>query len=247
MTPRHLIVWDLETIPDLAAAARIHSTEEANEEQAREVLGDKFPKLPLHKIVCIGALIAEWQDHSWQVRSLGAPHMGERSESELIASFVEKIAELRPQLVTYNGNSFDLPVLRYRAMVNRVSAPGLHARDYFRRYTDDAIDLCDVLSSFDARSKVSLNDLCRVLALPGKPDGMDGSQVERYVNEGRIVEVSAYCETDVVNTYRAFLIHELFAGRLTHETHDTSEDDLRHYLSTRMSAKAHCSSLIKSR
>ena len=163
MTPRHLIVWDLETIPDLAAAARIHGAEEANEGQAREVLGDKFPKLPLHKIICIGALIAEWQVHSWQVRSLGAPHIGERSESELIASFVEKIAELRPQLVTYNGNSFDLPVLRYRAMVNRVSAPGLHARDYFRRYTDDAIDLCDVLSSFDARSKVSLNDLCRVV------------------------------------------------------------------------------------
>ena len=247
MTPRHLIVWDLETIPDLAAAARIHSTKEANEEQAREVLGDKFPKLPLHKIICIGALIAEWQVHSWQVPSLGAPHIGERSEIELIASFVEKIAELRPQLVTYNGNSFDLPVLRYRAMVNRVSAPGLHARGYFRRYTDDAIDLCDVLSSFDARSKVSLNDLCRILALPGKPDGMDGSQVERYVNEGRIAEVSAYCETDVVNTYRAFLIHELFAGRLTHETHDTSEDDLRHYLSTRMSAKAHYSSLIESR
>ena len=83
MTPRHLIVWDLETIPDLAAAARIHSTEEANEEQAREVLGDKFPKLPLHKIVCIGALIAEWQDHSWQVRSLGAPHIGERSEDRI--------------------------------------------------------------------------------------------------------------------------------------------------------------------
>ena len=123
----------------------------------------------------------------------------------------------------------------------------MHARDYFRRYTDDAIDLCDVLSSFDARSKVSLNDLCRVLALPGKPDGMDGSQVERYVNEGRIAEVSAYCETDVVNTYRAFLIHELFAGRLTHETHDTSEDDLRHYLSTKMSAKAHYSSLIELR
>ena len=44
-------------------------------------------------------------------------------------------------------------------------------------------------------SKISLNDLCRVLALPGKPDGMDGSQVERYVNEGRIDEVSAYSQS----------------------------------------------------
>jgi 3'-5' exonuclease len=218
-----------------------------NEEQAREAIDDKFPKLPLHKIACIGALIAEWEDRSWHVRSLGAPHVGERSEGELIVSFVDKISELRPQLVTYNGNSFDLPVLRYRAMVNRVSAPGLQARDYFRRYTDDALDLCDVLSSFEARAKITLNDLCRVLGLPGKPDGIDGSQVERYVNEGRIAEVSAYCETDVVNTYRVFLIHELFVGRLTQETYAASEDDLHHYLSTRMAAKDHYSALIEPR
>jgi predicted PolB exonuclease-like 3'-5' exonuclease len=78
-------------------------------------------------------------------------------------------------LVTFNGSSFDLPVLRYRAMINRVSAPGLAARNYFNRYTDDALDLCDALSSFAPRAKVSLHELCRVLGLPGKPDGIDGS------------------------------------------------------------------------
>jgi 3'-5' exonuclease len=134
------------------APARIHCDGEGTEEQALDALGDQFPKLPLHKVACIGTLIAERQDHAWRVRSLGAPHIGERSEGELIASFVEKVGELRPRLVSYNGNAFDLPVLRYRAMVNRVSAPGLGARDYFRRYTEDALDLCGVLSSFDARS-----------------------------------------------------------------------------------------------
>jgi len=32
------------------------------------------------------------------VDALGAPHAGERSEEELIASFVDRIAELSPQL-----------------------------------------------------------------------------------------------------------------------------------------------------
>jgi 3'-5' exonuclease len=50
---------------------------------------------------------------------------------------------MSPQLVTFNGNSFDLPVLRYRAMVHGVSAPGLSVRPYFHRYTEDAVDLCD--------------------------------------------------------------------------------------------------------
>jgi hypothetical protein len=39
-----------------------------------------------------------------------------------------------------------LPVLRYRAMVNRVSAGGLQVRQYFHRYTDHALDLCDALA-----------------------------------------------------------------------------------------------------
>jgi predicted PolB exonuclease-like 3'-5' exonuclease len=66
-----------------------------------------------------------------------------RAGKELITAFCDKIAELSPQLVTFNGNSFDLPVLRYRAMVHGIYARGLSARPYFHRHTEDAIDLCD--------------------------------------------------------------------------------------------------------
>jgi 3'-5' exonuclease len=59
------------------------------------------------------------------VDALGAPHIGERSEAKLINDFVEKIGQLLPQLITFNGHSFDLPVLRYRAMVNRVTGLGI--------------------------------------------------------------------------------------------------------------------------
>jgi 3'-5' exonuclease len=58
------------------------------------------------------------------IEALGAPHVGERTEKELISAFVGKIGELRPQLVTFNGNGFDLPVLCYRAMIHAVSALG---------------------------------------------------------------------------------------------------------------------------
>jgi hypothetical protein len=57
--------------------------------------------------------------------------------------------------------------------------------------------------------------MCKVMGLPGKPDGMAGSEVEKYYRERRIREIAEYCETDVVNTYRVWLRYELFRGRLS--------------------------------
>src|SRR3954453_11843747 len=204
----HVIVWDLETVPDLPCVARVNGFDESDEEAAREKLGEKFPKLIFHAIVTIGALIAERIEGVWMVRSLGAPSIAERTEAELIQSFVDRIAEYRPQLVTFNGSSFDLPVLRYRAMINGVSAPGLSLRPYFNRYTEDAIDLCDALSSFSPNAKATLHEISRIMGLPGKPKGFDGGEVERYFHEGKIKEIADYCETDSppVRSQRASLL-----------------------------------------
>jgi predicted PolB exonuclease-like 3'-5' exonuclease len=208
-----VIVWDIETVPDLQGFAAANGHAGKSDDEIRIAMGDKFPKHIYHSIICIGALVAHQESDRWTVDALGAPHIGERSEKELISSFVDRIAELSPQLVTFNGSSFDLPVLRYRAMVHGVAAPGLTARAYFNRYIEDAIDLCDVLSSFSSQGKATLHELCRVMGLPGKPDGISGAEVEKYYRDGHIREIAEYCESDVVNTYRVWLRYELFRGR----------------------------------
>jgi Predicted 3'-5' exonuclease related to the exonuclease domain of PolB len=48
-------------------------------------------------------------------------------------------------------------------MLHNVFAPGLHNRAYFHRYTDDNVDLCDVLSSFSFGAKVKLDELSRMM------------------------------------------------------------------------------------
>ena len=234
----NILVWDLETIPDLKGFAAADGHDGKTEDEIREALGDKFPKHIYRSIVCIGALIAHQDGDRWVADALGAPHVGERSEPELIAAFVERIAQLNPQLVTFNGSSFDLPVLRYRAMVHELHAIGLSARSYFHRYTDDAIDLCDVLSSFAPGAKATLHELCRVMGLPGKPEGINGAEVAQYYRDGRIREIADYCESDVVNTYRPWLRHELFCGKLTDAAFKASEANLDEFIKARDQARS---------
>ena len=193
----------------------------------------------------IGALVAHREESGrWTVDALGAPHVGERPEKELIASFVDKIAALSPQLVTFNGSSFDLSVLRYRAMVHGVAAPGLAARQYFHRYTEDAVDLCDVLSSFSSQAKATLHEICRVMGLPGKPDGMTGAEVGKYYRDGHIREIAEYCESDVLITYRVWLRYELFRARLSDAPFQQSEANLADFVKARGSTKPHLACLM---
>ena len=70
-------------------------------------------------------------------------------------------------------------------MIHAVSAPGLTLRPYFNRYTEDALDLCDVLSSFAPRSKASLDEVSRVMGLSREACSIDGTEVDRYFLLGR--------------------------------------------------------------
>lgn len=241
---QHTIVFDLETVPCTETLARLHSREFLTDDEAVEALGDKFPKLPLHKVAVLAALVAERVDGVWRVKSLGAPHIGERPEIDLISAFAARVDTLRPTLVTFNGNGFDLPVLRYRAMVNGIAASGLTSRPYFKRYDQAHVDLCDELASFQSNAKASLDGLCKMMGLPGKPDGIDGSKVWEHVRAGRIQECADYGETDVVNTYRVWLRYELFRGAITPEQMSESEADLTSFIRARLSERPHLAFLV---
>ena len=244
MPEQSIIVWDLESVPDLVAAARMLDLGMATEAEVRDALGQSFPKHPLHKIVCIGALVATRQPEGWRMDALGAPHVAERTEADLIRSFAERVGQLRPQMVTWNGHSFDLPVLRYRAMVNRVGAEGLQVRQYFHRYTEDALDLCDVLGSYVPGGKVKLDEVSKILGLPGKPEGVDGSRVDEMVQAGQIEKVARYCESDVLNTYRVWLLYELFRGAITDKQREWSEAQIRVFAASRKTANPHLSAAV---
>src|SRR5437868_10957581 len=100
------------------------------------------------------------------------------------------------------------------------------------------LDLCDALSSFSSQGKVGLDELSRVMGLPGKLAGITGTDVERYYKERRLAEIAEYCQEDVVNTYRVWLRYELFCGRLSDAGFQASEAKVVEFVSARKAKPA---------
>ena len=79
--PAHVLVWDIETVPDLRGFAAANGHDGKADHEIREAMGDKFPKHIYHSIICIGALVARRDNAHWEVSRFGcASHRGASRE-----------------------------------------------------------------------------------------------------------------------------------------------------------------------
>ena len=231
MTP--VLVFDLETIPDvsglrtlLGSDAALSDAEVAAQAFAarREKTGSDFLQHHLHRVAAISCVFRD--DEGFRVRSLGSL---DDAEPKLIQDFYRIVERYTPQLVSWNGGGFDLPVLNYRALIHGINAArfwemGDEDRDfkwnnYLSRYHTRHLDLMDHLAMYTGRANAPLDDLAKLCGFPGKM-GVDGSQVWSLYQEGRLQEIRDYCETDVVNTYLVYCRYQLLRGSLTRDAYD---------------------------
>ena len=91
-----VLVWDLETVPDLEGFARVSGLTNECRSTVRSALGDDFPKLIYHSIVCIGVLLAHRTDAGWSIKHIAAPHVGQTTERNLIEAFASTIGQFQP-------------------------------------------------------------------------------------------------------------------------------------------------------
>ncbi|AGF48974.1 3'-5' exonuclease [Candidatus Kinetoplastidibacterium galati] len=228
-----VLVFDIETIPDIESIKKIGVYDACLSDQQVldsftakriELCGNNFVPLHLHKIVAISCVFRNNKD--FYVKTLGK-HSDH--ESKLLEFFFAIIDKYSPRLVSWNGTSFDLPVIHYRSMINCISAPrywdtgdnndrNLKFNNYINRYHSMHLDLMDVLSKYNGRSGVSMNELAKLCKFPGKI-GMDGSKVWDYWSDNKISEIRSYCETDVINTWLLYCRFCLFRGHLNKESY----------------------------
>jgi len=238
MTP--VLAFDIETVPDVAGIRRLHGLpDDLPDGEVAEIAfqmrrvrsGSDFLPLHLHRVVVISCVLRS--DEGLRVFSL------EGEEKDVIQRFYDGVEKFVPQLVSWNGGGFDLPVLNYRGLMRGVAAPtfwetGDENRDfrfnnYVSRYHSRHLDLMDVLAMYQPRNNAPLDEVAQLAGLPGKI-GVGGAKVWEAWLAGRAGEVRDYCEADTVNTYLLYLRYQRLRGVLSKSAFEKEEAILKTYL-----------------
>ncbi|SVC14899.1 uncharacterized protein METZ01_LOCUS267753 [marine metagenome] len=231
----NILVFDVETIPDIDSGKKIFNLEDLSDKNAAELMFShryqksngrtEFLQHYLHKIVTISVVLKT--DDKLSVWSLGDKNS---TETELLERFFEGIERYTPVIVSWNGSGFDLPVIHYRSLIHGVVAQrywengdddqSFRWNNYLSRFHSRHTDLMDVLSGYITTARAPLNEIATILGFPGKM-GMSGEKVWDYYLGGDIESIRNYCETDVLNTYLIYLKYQLMRGRLTNDLYIT--------------------------
>ena len=239
-----VFVFDIETIPDVELGRRVYGLHDLSDKQVgyvmqakrREESSSEFLSYEQQRVVAI-SIAARMRD-SFKVWSLGEPGA---PEAELIQRFFDGIEKYTPDLVSWNGGGFDLPVLHYRALRHGIVAPryweggdgdqDFRFNNYISRFHTRHLDLMDVLAGYQNRAWSPLDEIAQLCGLPGKL-GMDGSQVYAAFKRGEIEAIRNYCETDVANTYLLFQRFQLIRGIIDPAAYDREMALFRDWLAT---------------
>ncbi len=226
------LVLDIETVPDAEMGRALYGLEGLDEGEVMRAMlhhyqqrtgADFLPPIQ-HRVVAVAAVLRNEEGvRPLLVGDENAP------ESELITRFFHGLRHYVPDLVSWNGAAFDLPVLNFRALRYEVQASvywetGVKDRafrfnNYLSRFHWRHTDLMDALSGFQGRGRPSLREASALLGLPGK-NLMEGSSVMEAYLDGRIGDIRRYCLEDALNTYLVFLHFQFLRGNLTQDNLD---------------------------
>mgnify|MGYP006104086057 FL=1 len=240
----NILVFDVETIPDIDSGKKIFNLEGLSDKNAAELMFShryqksngrtEFLQHYLHKIVTISVVLKT--DDKLSVWSLGDKNS---TETELLERFFEGIERYTPVIVSWNGSGFDLPVIHYRSLIHGVVAQrywengdddqSFRWNNYLSRFHSRHTDLMDVLSGYITTARAPLNEIATILGFPGKM-GMSGEKVWDCYLDGDIESIRNYCETDALNTYLIYLKYQLIRGRLTNDLYITECQKVRDML-----------------
>ena len=236
------LVFDIESIPDPTLVSLVRtsgqkSPSDALRECQEEIMSKKgtdFVPYNFHVPVSL-ALAKVAGDYS--LKELTVLKIENGGPQKICERFWEGWRYYnRPQLVTFNGRSFDVPLMELIAFRYGVSIP-----DWFddqkpsyqqcrNRYASYHLDLYDFLCNYGASVLVGgLNVAAKILRKSGKI-GTKGDMVQELIETGRLDDVHDYCRCDVLDTYFVFLRICVLRGKISLERENELIEQTRRFL-----------------
>ncbi len=223
------LIFDAESIADGELIAKVRypgqnlAPKEAVQKYQDELMEQKGSTFIPHTFqIPISVVIAKVSEgfELMDIVSLDEPEF----RSHLITANFWKGWEVyrRPQWVTFNGRSFDMPLMELAAYRYGIPLKRWFTGEGYKsprnRFNGDAhLDLQELLTNFGAaRLNGGLNLAAQLLGKPGKMD-LRGDQVQKQYDDGELQSISDYCRCDVLDTYFVFLRSMVLVGRLTLE------------------------------
>jgi predicted PolB exonuclease-like 3'-5' exonuclease len=254
-----VLVFDIESIPDvdglraLRGAPALDTDEQVYAAwlaERKEKGQSDFTPLHLQRVLVISCVFRNAEGlriHSFVDRD-------GHSEGKVVQTFFHAVEKHTPQLVSWNGSGFDLPVLHYRGLRHGVEASkywdlGEDDREfkwnnYISRYHMRHLDLMDLLAMYSPKNNAPLDAMAKLCGFPGKL-GMDGSQVYSQYLAGQTEDIRRYCETDVMNTYLVYCRFQKMRGGLTEAEYEQEIAMVKETLGNLAPAEPHWDEYLK--
>jgi len=252
MTKARYFVFDIETAADGELVNRLRygnsePTPEAAVRRYRDELlerhGNDF--IPYTFQVPVSIAVAKISDEFelFDLVTLDDPEYRSHIMTEHFWRGWEKYG--RPTFVSFNGRTFDIPLMELAAFRFGVSVPSWFqstARSFEQprnRFNTAAhIDLQELLTNFGStRFTGGLNLATNLLGKPGKMD-VQGDMVQDLYEAGRKQEINDYCRCDVLDTYFVFLRTRVLLGELKLEDEQSIITQAKSWLEERSAETA---------
>ncbi|NNM74210.1 3'-5' exonuclease [Enterovirga aerilata] len=234
--PDKLLCVDIETVPDQALVPADW--------------GDGLPKPFWNRVVCVSFVeariarpVADGPESYTVERVASGGDIG-WDEARILAGFWRLLERGNYRVATWNGRTFDMPVLRCRAFVHGIQTAVWNKRGgrwdgYSHRYSDEYhADVMDLLSAHGAAARMRLDEAAKAIGLPGKV-GDNGAMVADLYENGELPRIRAYCETDTIQTFYLYARWALLSGRTDGAGYEASVASLTRYLEAERETRPH--------
>lgn len=242
-------VLDIETVPDLTAWTPPEPSFQAFQE-AMAISKDRSiregrdieikPELPFapphgHRVVAISWVDLTADDGRWycyknHYSECSWDHSNlDKAEAELLRSFLQVQDNDAATMVTWNGRTFDLPVINLRAFKHNIPWPSYYQeRDVRYRYTEAGhCDVMDFFTDYGAAKAMKLGEIARLIGLPGKTGPISGDTVASEFERSKIdaavsikTNIAKYCLSDSIQTAILFIRSRFHRGVINAKEHN---------------------------